>query len=187
MTIIGIDPGTATTGYGIIETKEKIDNFNIGQKKRGKDNQQSVIKKVGQRKTEARMIAYGVIKTTPGLNPEKRLKTLYTKLSSLLNKFKPDILVVEKVYFAKNIKTVIPVSEAKGVILLAASKKNIKVLQVTPLQIKMSICGYGRADKSQVQKMVKEFLGLEKVPKPDDAADALAAAICYPLSFTRFN
>jgi len=86
--------------------------------------------------------------------------------------------VVEKLFFFKNLKTALPVSEARGVILLAAANQKIKIIELTPLQIKMGVCGYGRADKQQVQKMLKEILGLEKIPKPDDAADAIAAALC---------
>lgn len=151
MIIIGIDPGTATTGYGVIKkTKRKLN-----------------------------CLDYGIIQTTPSFSPEARLKKLHLELSKLLNKYKPKILVVEKLYFFKNIKTAIPVSEAKGVILLTAAKKKIKVKEFTPLEVKMGICGYGRATKQQIQKMVKEILNLKEVPKPNDAADALAIALYY--------
>jgi len=153
MIIIGVDPGTATSGYG-------------------------VLRKV---KSRLKCLDYGVIKTTPSLSPEQRLRKLYFELSKLLRKYKPKILAVENLYFFKNLKTAIPVSEAKGVILLAAAKKKIKVWQISPLEVKMGICGYGRADKKQIQRMIKEILGLEKIPKPDDAADALAIAVCYAL------
>ncbi len=151
MIIIGIDPGTATTGYGVIKkTKRKLN-----------------------------CLDYGIIQTTPSFSPEARLKKIHLELSKLLNKYKPKILVVEKLYFFKNIKTAIPVSEAKGVILLTAAKKKIKVKEFTPLEVKMGICGYGRATKQQIQKMVKEILNLKEIPKPYDAADALAIALYY--------
>ena len=152
MIIIGIDPGTATTGYGIIETTKN-------------DNQQ-------------KCISYGVITTNPALSPQERLKKINNKLNKLIKKYTPKILVVEKVYFFKNLKTAMPVSQAKGVILLTAAKKKIPVYEVTPLQVKMAISGYGRAKKKQIQEMTKILLKLKKIPKPDDAADALAIAIC---------
>jgi len=150
MIIIGIDPGIAITGYGVI------------------------------RKTENNLkcLNYGVIKTNPLLTSGQRLKKLHLELFKLLKKYQPRVLAVENIYFFKNSKTAIPVSEAKGVILLTAAKKQLKVEQFTPLQVKMTICGYGRATKQQIQKMVKEILNLNKIPKPDDAADALAIAIC---------
>jgi len=153
MIIVGIDPGTATTGFG-------------------------VIRKV---KNRLKCLDYGIIQTVPSLPPEQRLKKLYLELSHLLNKYKPKVLAVEKLYFFKNLKTAIPVSEAKGVILLAAAQKKIKVWQIAPLEVKMGICGYGRADKKQIQRMIKEILKLKEVPKPDDAADALAIAVCWAL------
>lgn len=150
MIIAGIDPGTATTGYGMIR---KIKN-------------------------KLRCLDYGIIQTDPGLLPEERLKKLHLGLSKLLNKYKPKILATENLYFFKNLKTAMTVSEAKGVILLTAAKKKIKVWQFAPLEVKMGICGYGRADKTQIQRMIKEILNLKEIPKPDDAADALAIATC---------
>ena len=153
MIIIGIDPGLATTGYGVIKKLET--------------------------KNELECLDYGIIKTDPLSKIEQRLNKIYLETSSLLKKYKPEILIIEKLFFFKNLKTALPVSEAKGVILLAAAKKKIKILQLTPLQVKMSICGYGRADKTQVQRMIKEILKLKEIPKPYDAADALAIAACY--------
>lgn len=151
MIIAGIDPGTATTGYGVIrKTKNKL-----------------------------KCLDYGVIETSPSLPPEQRLHGLHLELSKLLQQYKPNILAVEKLFFFKNLKTALPVSEAKGVILLTAAKKKIKVAQLTPLEVKMGICGYGRADKKQVQRMLKVILKLKEIPKPDDAADALAIAVCW--------
>ncbi len=153
MIILGIDPGTATTGFGII--KKDSGNFV--------------------------MLDYGVIATSPKDTPAKRLQTLYQETNRLIKKFKPDLVVIEKLYFFKNLKTAMPVAQALGVILLASQQQKMKIIELTPLEIKMGICGYGRADKKQIQKMVKEILGLEKIPKPDDAADALAIAVCGAL------
>ena len=156
MIILGIDPGTATTGYGVIKVKKGFPKLN----------------------KSLEFLKYGVIKTDP-VNPQgKRLSQIYIETNKLLKENKPDILAIESLYFFKNLKTALPVSEAKGVILLAAAKKKIKVLQVTPLEVKMNICGYGRAQKKQVQRMVKETLNMDKIPRPDDAADALAVAVC---------
>jgi len=150
MLILGIDPGTATTGWGAVE---KVQG-------------------------ELKLLDYGIIVTKPKQTAGERLHKLHKEISCLIKRMAPDVLVVEKLFFFKNLKTAMPVSEARGVILLAGAQQKTKVLEFTPLQIKMGICGYGRADKKQVQKMVKEILGLEKIPKPDDAADGLAAAIC---------
>ncbi|MFH1841242.1 MAG: crossover junction endodeoxyribonuclease RuvC [Candidatus Nealsonbacteria bacterium] len=153
MIIIGIDPGTANTGYGIIQT-------------------------ISKPKGDFECLDYGLIKTSPLLNPGERLKKIHSDLSVLLNKYKPAALAVEKIYFFKNLKTAMPVSQAKGVILLTAAKKRVPVYEFTPLQVKMGIVGYGKAEKKQVQKMIKLLLRLEEIPKPDDAADALGLAVC---------
>jgi len=151
MIICGIDPGTATTGYGVIKKSKKGLTF----------------------------LACGCIKTFPTESPQERLKQIFNEMNGLIKKYKPDVLVVEKIFFFKNAKTLIPVSQAKGVILLAGAKKKVPIYEFTPLQVKMNIIGYGRAEKSQVQKMVKMLLKLKKIPKPDDAADALGLAISY--------
>ena len=157
MIILGIDPGTAHTGFGVIN---KIQN--------------------PKSKTQNRLkcLDYGLIQTNPGSPAAERLKILYNELNKLIRKHKPKILAVENVYFFKNLKTAMPVSQAKGVILLAAAKKKIPVYEFTPLQVKMTITGYGRAEKKQVQKMIKVLLNLKEIPRPDDAADALGVAIC---------
>ncbi len=155
MTIIGIDPGLAATGYGVIAYSPK------------KNKNQSF-----------RLIDCGLIKTEPSLTLPKRLEKLHRQLASLLKKYSPDIMAVETVYFFKNLKTVIPVSQARGIILLSAAEKNIPVKEITPLQVKMAVTGYGRAKKAQIQETVKVILNLDKIPKPDDVADALAVAIC---------
>lgn len=159
MIICGIDPGTATTGFGIV-------------KKNGNDFM---------------AIDFGVIKTSPKDSASKRLQKIFQKTLFLLKKYKPNLVVVEKLYFFKNLKTAMPVAEARGVILLAIQQNKTKIIELTPLEVKMGICGYGRAEKQQVQKMVQETLKLEKIPKPDDAADALALAICGALKARRMG
>jgi len=149
MIILGIDPGTATTGFGVISKEKKIE-----------------------------CLGYGLIQTSPSLPAAERLRELNNKLNGLIKKYRPKALAVENVYFFKNLKTAMPVSQAKGVILLTAAKKKIPVYEFTPLQAKMTVVGYGKAEKKQVQSMVKVILNLEEIPKPDDAADALAIAVC---------
>jgi crossover junction endodeoxyribonuclease RuvC len=158
MIILGIDPGTATTGWGLIK----------------KD-----------RKKNLKLINYGCLKTSADLTTADRLNKLYKDLNSLLKKHKPDIVAVEDIFFFKNLKTAIKVSQARGVILLTAAKAKIKIAEFTPLQIKQAVACYGRAEKIQVQKMVKTLLDLKEAPKPDDAADALATAICCAHSMKR--
>ena len=158
MIIFGIDPGVARTGFGVIS---KIPG--------SKSKNQKEIKCLG----------YGLIETNPGSPATERLKKINNELNKLIKKYKPKVLIVENIYFFKNSKTAMSVSEAKGVILLTAAKKKIPVYEFSPPQVKMTICGYGRATKQQIQRMVKEILNLAKIPKPDDAADALAIALCY--------
>jgi len=154
MVILGIDPGTATTGFGVIR---KI-------------------------KRDLKCLDYGLIKTSPKSSTPERLDKLYTELTKLIRKHKPDILGVENIYFFKNLKTALPVSQAKGVILLAAARAKVPIYEFTPLQVKMTVTGYGRAEKKQIQKMIGHLLGLKELPKPDDAADALGVAICSALA-----
>ena len=156
MIILGIDPGVATTGYGVVRMIEK---------RKGQKDSYSCIE-------------YGAIKTEPKTPMPERLKKINKALAVLIKKNKPQVLAVENVYFFKNLKTAMPVSQVKGVILLNAAIANIPVYEFTPLQIKMTMTGYGRAEKFQVQEMVKRELKLEGALKPDDAADALATAIC---------
>ncbi len=166
MIIAGIDPGTATTGF-------------------------AVLKKSKNKKLKIKTLTYGCITTTPDLVPAERLKKINNELNKLIRKYKPDVLAVESLYFFKNLKTAIPVSQAKGVVLLTAAKKKIPVYEFTPLEVKMTITGYGRAEKKQVQKMIKVLLDLEKIPKftnkklTDDAADALGIALCYIIKANR--
>jgi len=149
MIILGIDPGTAITGYGIIK-------FRGGKMK---------------------VLCSGQINTSKDTNHEIRLKEIYNAVTKLINEHKPDVLAVEKLFFFKNAKTLIPVSQSRGIILLAGAKKKIPIYEFTPLQVKMEITGYGRADKKEVQNKVTEILGLDEIPKPDDIADALGIAL----------
>lgn len=155
MVILGIDPGTATTGYGLIEKNSDVISH----------------------------LKHGIISTKPQTNAGPRLLQIFQELQRLIKKSQPDLIAVEKLFFFKNLKTALPVSEARGVILLSAAQQKKPVIELTPLQVKMGICGYGRADKKQVQKMVREILKLKKIPKPDDAADALAVALCAAYCF----
>jgi len=150
MIILGIDPGTAATGFGLIE----------------------------KNKSNLKLLKYGCIKTSVKLSTAERLNVIHKELNSLIKKSKPDIVAVEDIFFFKNLKTAIKVSQARGVILLTIAKSKIPVAEYTPLQVKQAVACYGRAEKIQVQKMVKVLLNLKEIPKPDDAADALAVAIC---------
>ena len=153
MIIIGIDPGLATTGYGIVAFLPS------------------------RKKNSFRCIAYGLISTEATMSVPGRLKKLYQELTKIITIYKPDKMAVESIFFFKNLKTALPVSQARGVILLAAAKKKLPVYEATPLQVKMAISGHGRAEKNQMQEIVKVLLGLKETPRPDDAADALAIAI----------
>lgn len=151
MIILGIDPGTATTGYGIIEQKNK----------------------------KIKCVDYGCIETSRILSDPQRLHIINKELKKIIKTFAPNVLAVENVFFFKNLKTAFPVSQAKGVILLTAEQKKVPVYEYTPLQVKMAVTGYGRAEKKQVQSMTQILFNLKEKPKPDDAADALAVAFCY--------
>lgn len=168
MIILGIDPGTAITGYGVIKTKTQ--------------------KYIPQNKDEKpKVVDFGCIITESSFKMGDRLKIIYSQVNDLIKKHKPDLISVESLYFFKNLKTAIPVSQAKGVILLAAAKNKIPILEFTPLQVKMAVVGYGNADKKQVQEMTKKLLDMdnfdlrEKNRKKDDAADALGLAFCAVL------
>ena len=167
MIILGIDPGTATTGYGVVKFKKNI---------KGK-----TIKNITK---EVQVIDYGCIKTTPDLCSGDRLNKIGNELNKIISEHNPEIVAVESLFFFKNLKTVMPVSQAKGVILMTAAKKKIPVHEFTPLQVKMIVSGYGRTEKKQVQEEIKSLLNLEKKPKDvnkrqDDATDALGIALCY--------
>ena len=151
MVILGIDPGLATVGYGLIEYRNGI----------------------------FRTIAYGAITTKAHTKVENRLAIIYSDLAEIIDKYRPDEMAIEEIFFNDNAKTAIAVSEARGVLLLCARHKNVPISEYTPLQVKQSVVGYGRAEKKQVILMVKTILKLEKGPTLDDTADALAIAICH--------
>ncbi len=151
MIILGLDPGTATTGYGVIRV-------------------------IGNR---FQMLEYGIISTPPKMPMEKRLQMIYDGLQELLLKWKPDQAAIEELFFNQNITTAITVGQARGVLLLCCAQNDVPLAEYTPLQVKQALVGYGRADKKQIQQMVKMFLNLPEIPKPDDAADGLAIAICH--------
>jgi crossover junction endodeoxyribonuclease RuvC len=152
MIIVGFDPGLATLGYGVISVE------------RGK---------------KAQIVDYGVVLTPKEENLPSRLTMLEKGIKQVIDKFKPDEIAIEELFFAKNVKTGIAVAHARGVLLLTATKYCGKIFEYTPLQIKQALTGYGRADKNQIQQMVKTLLGLKAVPKPDDAADAIAVALAH--------
>jgi crossover junction endodeoxyribonuclease RuvC len=126
-----------------------------------------------------RPLAYGVIRTSKDEKAEDRLKKLFQGINRLIEEYKPDVMAVEELFFNRNTTTALSVGQARGVALLAASLKGIPVGEYTPLQVKQAVVGYGRAEKHQVQFMITRILGLSQAPKPDDAADALAIAVCY--------
>jgi crossover junction endodeoxyribonuclease RuvC len=151
MLTLGIDPGTATTGYGLVE---EINN-------------------------KLNLVEYGCIRTLAGRKASDRLATISEELSAIIKKFCPDDVAVEKLFFTTNAKTALNVGEARGVILLTAAQAGFQVAEYTPLQVKSALTGYGKAEKHQIQYMVMKLLCLKETPKPDDAADALAIAICH--------
>ena len=152
MRVIGIDPGTATTGFGLVEET---------------------------RNGDLSVVAYGVI-TTPAKTPmSERLLLLYQKLNEILTLHQPNLAAVEKLFFQKNVKTAISVAQGRGVAILSLANAGLSVGEYTPLEIKQAVAGYGKADKNQVQQMVRLLLRLDDIPRPDDAADALAVAICH--------
>ncbi len=151
MRILGIDPGYATIGYGVVDFS---------------GNKFSVV-------------GYGAVTTPAKEEFPKRLKSIYEDILYLIEKYQPECLAIERLYFNTNTTTAIDVAQARGVIVLAAELKGVKISEYTPLQVKQSVTGYGRAEKHQVMEMVKSLLNLKAVPKPDDTADALALAICH--------
>ena len=151
MRVLGIDPGTATTGFGVIDAS--------GQK--------------------VKFVQAGVITTPSTEDMPKRLLTIYQELSQLITEFQPEQMAVELLYFATNVTTAMTVGQARGVVLLSAAQAGLPIYEYTPLQVKQGVTGYGQAKKPQVQEMVKTLLGLKSIPKPDDAADALAVALTH--------
>ena len=151
MRILGIDPGYAIVGYGVIDY-------------------------VGNHFT---VVDYGAITTPAGMDFNRRLELIYDEMNVLLSTQKPEAMAIEKLFYNTNAKTVIDVAQARGVLAIAAQKNGVPMYEYTPLQVKQSVVGYGRAEKKQVQEMIKIILKLDKVPKPDDTADALAMAVCH--------
>lgn len=149
MIILGIDPGIARVGFAILESK----------------------------KSEIKALSYGLISTDKDTPKAQRLNQIYEDTKEIIDKWQPDVVVLETLIFAKNTKTAMTVSEARGVLLLVAEQMGKTILEITPLEVKKLVCGYGRASKSQVQSAVKMLLALPEIPTPDDVADALAIAL----------
>lgn len=150
MIALGFDPGTARLGYGVIASEP-----------------------------DPRAIDYGIIATDPNLPMPQRLVEIHDAVTELIQVFRPDAVAVERLFFAQNVTTAMTVGQARGVVLLAAAQRGLPVAEYTPSEVKQAVVGYGKADKRQIQEMVRIMLGLESVPQPDDAADALAIAICH--------
>lgn len=151
MIILGIDPGIATVGFGVIKTD-------------------------GHRQS---LVRCGVIKTSSGTRLALRLKQIYDDALELIDIYKPDAIAIEELFFNTNLKTGISVAHGRGVLILAGEERGIPMFEYTPLQVKQTVAGYGRAGKKQVMEMVRRLLSMDEVPRPDDAADALAIAICH--------
>ena len=152
MLVIGIDPGTATTGYGLVREDDRGELITVD---------------------------YGVISTPANLPIQERLLILYNQLNDILQHHRPDSGAVEKLFFSRNVRTAISVGQGRGVALLAMGAAGLAIGEYTPLEVKQAVVGYGGAEKHQVQEMVRAILNLEDLPQPDDAADALAVAICH--------
>ena len=151
MRILGVDPGTGILGFGIIEVE----------------------------KGKSALVDAGVIRTPVKEDDAVRLQTIYDELTDIIASSNPELMSVEKLFFARNVTTAITVAQARGVVLLCGKQANLSIYEYTPMQIKLALTGYGRADKKQIQEMVRVVLGLTEVPKPDDCADALAAALTH--------
>lgn len=151
MIILGIDPGYAIVGWGVVE----------------------------YRAGKFRTLGYGAIRTDAGVRTEARLASIYRDLNTIIDHFHPEEMAVEELFFNTNVTTGIRVAQARGVVLLCGEQKGLRIAEYTPLQVKQSVAGYGRAEKKQVITMVTSLLGLKEAPKPDDTADALAIAVCH--------
>jgi crossover junction endodeoxyribonuclease RuvC len=162
MKILGIDPGTATTGWAVVEEKSTT--------------MPGVAKQAGK---NPRLVACGCVNTSKFLSDAERLVEIGRDIQSLIKKYRPDEAAIEDLFFFSNQKTAVTVAQARGVVLYELKKNKLPIEHYTPLQIKQALTGYGRADKKQIQLMVKNILKLKCVPKPDDAADAVAIAICH--------
>ena len=151
ISVLGIDPGTATTGWAILE----------------------------ENNGEIKAIAYGHISTSPKNSTSERLKEVADDMKKIIKKYQPEESAIEDIFFFKNVKTAVKVSQSRGAMLLTLENARVKISEYTPLQVKQAITGYGRAEKMQVQLMVKNILKLKNIPKPDDTADAIAIALCH--------
>jgi crossover junction endodeoxyribonuclease RuvC len=149
--IVGLDPGTATTGYGVVD-------------------------KIGASPV---MVDYGAIITSPKKSAPDRLLEIYERLNAIIDQYHPDVIVMERLFFAKNQTTVIAVSKACGVMQFAAAQRGLQLIEYTPMEVKQAVVGYGGAEKKQIQYMIQRILNLREPPKPDDAADALALCVCH--------
>ncbi|MDA8352260.1 MAG: crossover junction endodeoxyribonuclease RuvC [Firmicutes bacterium] len=156
MRILGIDPGIAIVGYGVID----------------------------QRGNRLKPVDYGSIQTEAGLPTATRLKQIYDAATQLFSRFQPEVVAIEKLFFNRNVTTAFAVGQARGVVMLAAEETGAMITEYTPLQVKMAVVGYGQAQKRQIQEMVRMLLNLPEIPKPDDVADALGVAICQAHSTT---
>lgn len=163
MIILGLDPGVASTGWGVIKSKNNPPS------------------------DEWQVISYGCIKTAPHYPQHQRLKVIFEQTTKLIKKYRPSLIAVEELFFYKNAKTALKVGEARGVILLTVIQSKIPFEEFTPLQIKQAITGYGRAQKHQIQKMVQVLLNLKNIPQSDDAADALAVALCSSQTYRTYQ
>ena len=152
MRILGIDPGTGILGFGVIDASGS---------------------------NKVKLVDGGVIRTPVKEDDSVRLLTIYDELTEIIKETNPEAMAVEKLFFAQNVTTAMTVSQARGVVILCGMKAGLQIFEYTPLQIKQALTGYGRADKKQIQEMVRVILGLKDIPKPDDCADALATAICH--------
>lgn len=166
MRVLGVDPGVATTGYAVLESGESQSQKTVG-----------ALRAHGL--FRPRVLEAGVLRTPAGTPLPERLHMLYEDTKRLLQEYQPDALAIEELFFARNRTTAMAVAQARGVVLLAAH--SVETRSYTPLQVKLRITGYGRAKKPQMQKMMQQLLRLKEIPKPDDAADALAVALCYLL------
>lgn len=162
MRILGIDPGIARVGWGVIENQSLALRRSLGQ--------------------EFKVLNYGCLETSSKQAIAERLAKIHASILKIITQYKPDAMITEQLFFNTNAKTALIVGHARGVVLLCAAEKNIPVFEYTPLQVKVALTGYGRAEKMQIGKMVKVLLKLEEIPKPDDTADALAVALTHAYS-----
>lgn len=151
MLVLGIDPGIAIVGFGLVRYQG----------------------------SQLKPLQFGSIETEAGLRTETRLKQIYDAMTHLIKKYEPEVMAIEKLFFNRNVTTAFTVGQARGIMLLAAEEAGVPIFEYTPLQVKQAVVGYGNAEKKQVQEMVKMLLNLKERPKPDDVADALAVAICH--------